>query len=78
MAIRATAKLSPRGNSQAVTIPKDILEATGLRPGDELSLLARDDGVIEIRQAAPAEADLEAGFEWSLGRYGQTYADLAK
>ena len=78
MPIRATAKLSPQGDAQAVTIPKDILEATGFRQGDELSLLAREDGVIEIRAAAPDEASLEAGFEWSLGRYGQTYADLAK
>jgi len=76
--IKATAKLSPRGNSLAVTIPKDLLDATGLRQGDDLSLLARDDGVIEISHAAPAEAELDAAFEWSLGRYPQTYADLAK
>jgi hypothetical protein len=41
-------------------------------------LLVRDDGVIEIRHAAPAEAALEEAFEWSLGRYPQTYAALAK
>jgi putative addiction module antidote len=76
--IKSTAKLSPRGNSLAVTIPKEMLEATGLSQGDELSLLARDDGVIEIRYAAPAEAELDEAFEWSLGRYAQTYADLAK
>ncbi|CAA7626968.1 AbrB/MazE/SpoVT family DNA-binding domain-containing protein [Magnetospirillum sp. UT-4] len=76
--LKTTAKLSPRGNSLAVTIPKDMLEAAGLRQGDELSLLARDDGVIEIRHAAPGEADLEAAFEWSLGRYPDTYRDLAK
>lgn len=78
MPLRNTAKLSPRGNSLAITIPKDMLDATGLRQGDELSLLARDDGVIEIRHAAPAEAELDAAFEWSLGRYAQTYEDLAK
>jgi putative addiction module antidote len=76
--LKNTAKLSPRGNSLAVTIPKEMLEAVGLRQGDELSLLARDDGVIEIRHAAPGEAELEAGFEWSLGRYAETYRALAK
>jgi len=76
--VKATAKLTPRGNSLAVTLPKEVIEAAGLRQGDDLSLLARDDGVIEIAHAAPAEAELEAAFEWSLGRYPQTYADLAK
>jgi len=74
----STAKLSPRGNSLAVTIPKDLIEAAGLRQGDELRLSARDDGVIEIRHAIPAEADLETAFEWSLDRYARTYEDLAR
>ncbi len=76
--VKATAKLTPRGNSLAVTLPKEVIEAAGLRQGDDLSLLTREDGVIEIAHAAPAEAELEAAFEWSLGRYPQTYTDLAK
>lgn len=76
--IKGNAKLTPRGNSLAVTIPKDILEAVRLRQGDELSLLVRDDGVIEIRHATPGEAELDAAFEWSLGRYAETYKALAK
>ena len=76
--VKVTARLTPRGNSLAVTIPKEMLDATGLRQGDELSLLAREDGVIEISHAAPGEAELEEAFEWSLGRYPQTYTDLAK
>ncbi|MEA2755357.1 MAG: Antidote-toxin recognition MazE, bacterial antitoxin [Aliidongia sp.] len=76
--ISATTKLTSRGNSLAVTIPKDVIEATGLKPGDSLTLWARDDGVIEIRHAAPAETALDDAFEWSFGRYPQTYADLAK
>lgn len=76
--VKATAKLTPRGNSLAVTIPKEAIEAAGLRQGDDLSLLVRDDGVIELAHAAPAEVELEAAFEWSLGRYPQTYTDLAK
>jgi len=76
--VKATAKLTPRGNSRAVPISKEMLEAAGLSRGDDLSPLARDDGVIEIAHAAPAEAELEAAFEWSLGRYPQTYTDLAK
>jgi len=76
--IKATTKLTPRGNSLAVTIPKDVLDAAGLKQGDDLTLLARDDGVIEIRHAAPAEVALDEAFEWALGRYSQSFADLAK
>jgi hypothetical protein len=54
------------------------LEADGLRHGDSLPLTVRDDGVIEIRSAASAEAALTEAFEWSLGRYGETYQALAK
>jgi putative addiction module antidote len=76
--IKTATKLVPRGNSLAVTIPKDVLDATGLKQGDDLSVIARDDGVIKIRHAAPHETALHEAFEWSLGRYGQTYRDLAK
>jgi putative addiction module antidote len=76
--ISATTKLTPRGNSLAVTIPKDVIEAAGLKQGDNLVLWAREDGVIEIRHATSVEAALDEAFEWSLGRYPQTYADLAK
>ena len=76
--IKTKSKLMPRGNSLAVTLPKDILEAAGFQKGDELSLLARGDGILEISLAASGDADLEAAFEWSLGRYPETYKDLAK
>jgi putative addiction module antidote len=75
---KTLAKLTPRGNSLAVTIPKNLLDAAGLKQGDELTLSAREDGVIEIRLAAPGEAALKEAFDWSLGRYPQTYRDLAK
>jgi antitoxin component of MazEF toxin-antitoxin module len=75
--MNASSKLSPRGNSLAVTLPRDVIEAAGLTQGDELTLTVRD-GVIEIRHAAPAETALNEAFEWSLGRYAQTYRDLAK
>jgi antitoxin component of MazEF toxin-antitoxin module len=76
--IKSRTKLAPRGNSLAITIPRELLDATGLKQGDDVSLLSRDDGVIEIRHAAPDEPVLEDAFEWSIGRYGQTYKDLAK
>lgn len=75
---KSISRLTPRGNSLAVTIPKDVIEAAHLKKGDELSLLAREDGVIEIRQLEPGEAELDAAFEWSLGRYEETYKELAK
>lgn len=71
-------KLTPRGNSLAVTIPKDMLDQLGLVQGDELSLLARDDGVMEISRVDPGEDALNDAFDWSLGRYAKTYRDLAK
>ncbi|WP_458441278.1 AbrB/MazE/SpoVT family DNA-binding domain-containing protein, partial [Pseudomonas aeruginosa] len=43
--IKTAVKLTPRGNSLAVTVPKDVLEASGLRQGDDLVLTVRDDGV---------------------------------
>jgi len=76
--MKTSTKLSPCGNSLAVTIPKDMLDATGLKQGDSVDLTAREDGVIEIRHAAPGDAALDEAFEWSLGRYPQTYRDLAK
>ncbi len=76
--IKTIVRLTPRGNSLAVTVPKEILSSTGLREGDELALVARDDGVIEIHRAASDEATLDAAFDWVLGRYPRTLTDLAK
>jgi antitoxin component of MazEF toxin-antitoxin module len=76
--IKFTTKLTARGNSLAVTVPKDILDASGLKQGDDVVLISRDDAVIEIRHAEPGDAVLDEAFEWSLGRYPQTYRDLAK
>jgi len=76
--VKASTKLTPRGNSLAVTLPRDVLDAAGLKQGDDVTIVSRDDGVIEIRHAAPAEVALEDAFEWSLGRFPQTYRDLAK
>jgi antitoxin component of MazEF toxin-antitoxin module len=76
--VKASTKLTPRGNSLAVTLPKDVLDASGLKQGDDVTIVSRDDGVIEIRHAVPGEAALNEAFEWSLGRFPQTYRDLAK
>jgi len=76
--MNALTRLTPRGNSQAVTIPKSVMEEAGLRVDDELSLTVRDDGVIEMRRVSADEAAFDAAFEWSLGRYPETYNDLAK
>ena len=76
--VRVSTKLTPRGNSQAVTIPREALEAAGLKQGDALALTVRDDGIIEIRRASPDDAALEQAFEWTLGRYGRTLEDLAR
>lgn len=76
--VRLTTKLTPRGNSQAVTIPREAMEAAGLKQGDTLALVVRDDGVMEIHRASTDDAALEQAFEWTLGRYGRTLKDLAQ
>lgn len=43
-----------------------------------VKLLPQGPSLIEMRATAPGEAALEKAFDWSLGRYGQTYADLAR
>ncbi len=76
--VRVTTKLTPRGNSQAVTIPREAMEAAGLKQGDALALIVRDDGVMELHRASTDDAALDQAFEWTLGRYGRTLEDLAK
>ena len=76
--IRLTAKLTPRGNSQAVTIPREAMDAAGLKQGDELAIVVRDDGVMELHRASADDAALERAFAWALGRYGRTFEDLAQ
>ncbi|HVJ52519.1 MAG TPA: AbrB/MazE/SpoVT family DNA-binding domain-containing protein [Aliidongia sp.] len=75
---KAFAKLMAECRSLSLAIPKEMLDAAGLKQGDDLSLLLRDDGTIEIRRLDSAEATLEAAFEWSLTHYGPTYRALAK
>jgi antitoxin component of MazEF toxin-antitoxin module len=76
--VRIPTKLTPRGNSQAVTIPREAMEAAGLKQGDELALIVRDDGDMEIHRASADDAALDESFEWALGRYGRTFEDLAR
>jgi antitoxin component of MazEF toxin-antitoxin module len=76
--MKVATKLTPRGNSQAVTIPREVMDAAGLKQGDDLALIVRDDGVLEIHRASAGDAALDRAFEWALGRYGKTFEDLAK
>lgn len=72
----ATAKLTPGGDPASVTIPREVMEAAGLGRDEAVTVTARADGVVEVRRVG--DAALDAAFEWSLDRYAQTYADLAK
>jgi antitoxin component of MazEF toxin-antitoxin module len=74
--MKVPGKLTPRGNSLAVTLPRDVIVAAGLSPGDGLVISVHDQ-VIEIRHAATAETILEYAFTWVMGRYGQTLRDLS-
>ena len=55
-----------------VTIHKAARERAGLRPGQPVSVTARDDGVVELRALTPEETEAErvrrfkAGLAWVL------------
>jgi len=70
----ATSKMTVR--SQTV-IPKRVRERLGLKPGDMIRYILRDDVVIVDRLRPQAEPDPFAGFtEWDSEADRHAYADL--
>ena len=56
------------GNSLAVRLPKKLVERLGLRPGDELEIVAADGRQIEVAKDERRERALDAirARRWAL------------
>lgn len=71
------AKIGPRGNASAVTLSKDVLAASNIRPGDEVHIQADAEG-IRITKIDDVYARAMAAGEECFARYPRTMRDLAK
>jgi antitoxin component of MazEF toxin-antitoxin module len=78
MDTRRSRHLAQGGESADVTIPRDVLAAASIKPGDAVTVSARA-GHVEITPATTsAQADaLEAGRTF-IQRYPRTLRDLAR
>lgn len=77
MAIATRSRLARQGNSTGLTLSREILDAAGLDRGAEVVVEATEGRIVITPAASPHAKAMEA-FERSLGRYGRTYAALAK
>lgn len=61
-------QVSKWGNSLAVRLPKKLVETMGLKPGDELAIVARSRGMIEVAKDEARERALKelADLNWEL------------
>jgi antitoxin MazE len=73
--VEACMQVAKWGNSLAVRLPKAVVDALNLQPGDEIEIRVADERKMEVRRA-PARGDLmaqlralrgtvHAGFTWS-------------
>lgn len=77
--VQTTTKLTKLGNSTGVGLSKELLSATGLARGDEVTVTAdREDGTITIRRANDAYRRAMAAGRAFSQRYRRTMAALAK
>ncbi|MEX1147256.1 MAG: AbrB/MazE/SpoVT family DNA-binding domain-containing protein [Sphingomonadales bacterium] len=70
------AKVGPRGNASAVTLSKDILSASRIRPGDEVHIVSDESGIHITKVDDTYAQAMEAG-EDCFTRYPRTMRDLA-
>ena len=52
-------RVSKWGNSLAVRLPRNLVEALGLSPGDELEIIASEQGSITVRRDQSRELAVE-------------------
>ena len=72
-----TTKLTKIGNSTGLTLPRDVLAAADLQPGDEVSVEVRD-GRIEITKTDDTCSNaMDIGRRFAA-RYRRTMAILSK
>lgn len=67
------------GNSLAVRLPKALVDKLGLKPGDDLRIVAADDERIAVEKADARQAALQrmAKRQWPLPRDYQFDRDEA-
>jgi antitoxin MazE len=77
--LESTTRLTRQGNSTGVNLPRELLSATGLARGDDVTVTAnRKEGTITIRRADDVyNRAMAAGRAFSQ-RYRRTMAALAK
>ncbi|QMW22984.1 AbrB/MazE/SpoVT family DNA-binding domain-containing protein [Sandaracinobacteroides saxicola] len=77
MASMAMVKVGVRGNATAVTLPKDVLAASGIARGDMVRIEADADGLRIVRIDDAYARAMAAGQE-CFDRYPETLAELAR
>jgi len=73
----AVVKIRKVGTSAGVILPKDLLDQLKLKVGDELAVVASDDGL----ELSPYDADFARRvrvFERSHRKFRNAYRELAK
>ena len=65
-------QISKWGNSLAVRLPAKLVEALGLREGDNVELVARDDGALAVERR-PSADDLFERLRQFQGRMPADY-----
>jgi putative addiction module antidote len=71
-------RLQKMGNSVAVTLPREVLQATGLKYRDEVSVDVTEDGRVTVAKADTAYSRaMEAGRR-AAQRYSTALAILAR
>lgn len=77
--LTSTTRLTRQGNSTAVTLSREVLNAAGLERGDEVLVIADPgSGAITIRRADDAYARAIAAGRAFAQRYRRTMAALAR
>lgn len=58
------------GNSLAIRLPKALVEALGLKPGDEIEIVAAGEGRIELKKDRTRERAVErlSALRWPMPR----------
>lgn len=74
------AKLTKIGNSLGVTIPKEELEALGLKQGDELLVRRRGSllELIPVELRPKLRAEVQGAVDRTLAKYTPALEELAK
>ena len=67
-------KVAKWGNSLAVRLPREVIDALDLKEGDNIELLSRDDRRMVVSKVR--DADRDAFFDWLKTLKGRLPADF--